>query len=747
METSISGIVNTYARVTAIGTQSVTLQSSSGFSVGDKVLLIQMKGATISTANDSTYGNITGYGNAGNYEFATVTAKSGRTLTFSRTLCRSYTSSDVVQLIRIPVYTGDVRVTNTLTAKSWDGTTGGVLAIEVQGKLTLAADINLQGTGFRGGEFNGSATSGGLDYYCDVNSGKGGVKGEGAVELAQAGCRGKLATGGGGGNDHNGGGGGGGNYGSGGIGGHGWLSNTPGQLSDLYKGGRGGMALNTLYDAGTPKLFLGGGGGGGHQNNGASIPAGDGAGIAIIIAQTLEVTVARSIKAGAQDATDVTVNDGAGGGGGGGAILLDIGSFIRPNLLTLDVSGGDGASVITSDQHGPGGGGGGGYINSTSALPSGLVINISGGDPGLFITTNTSNPYRNTSHGATYGAPGAIVENLILQTCSAPPLLDLDNNSASTNFSISYTTGTAPQSIAVFNKVSITDQDDVNMTYAEITLSNPFNGSNEGLALTVPESTITGLGLNVTFSVDSLVAYFSGEAAINTYRQAIAYIGYRNRAAGANLTTRIINVKVDDGGAYSNIPQVSVLMIAGNFPVEWLSFEAESQGSNARLSWATASELNSDFFIVERSVDGQTFEMRGKVQAAGTTQERSDYDYTDANVRSAGGASVYYRLKQVDIDGTFSYSSLVELKLPESGKATLSVYPNPARESATLRVPVSKTGTWTLRVLSLAGQEMHREPIGEVDEFVLSVASLTPGTYIVQISDGRETLSQKLVVQ
>ncbi|MDX1905650.1 MAG: T9SS type A sorting domain-containing protein [Bacteroidia bacterium] len=747
LATNISGVVNTYTRVTAVGTNTVTVQSTSGFSAGDKVLIVQMKGATISTTNDSTYGNITSYGNAGNYEFATIASRSGRTFTLTRNLCRSYTVADKVQLIRVPVYNGDVNVTGTLTALKWDGNVGGVLAIEVKGKLTLSANINVAGMGFRGGEFNGAATAGGLDYICDVSSGKGGIKGEGVTELPQAGCRGKLATGGGGGNDHNGGGGGGGNYGRGGIGGHGWLSNTPGSLSDLYKGGRGGLPLATLYNAGTPKIFLGGGGGGGHQNNGASIPAGDGAGVAIIIASTLEVSGNRTVMAGAEDATDVEVNDGAGGGGAGGAILLDVQTFVNPNNLTLDVSGGDGASVITADQHGPGGGGGGGYINSTQPLPAGITVNVSGGAPGIFVTSNTSNPYRNTSHGAVQGEPGAVVNTLILQTCSAPPVLDLDNTVPATNYSISYTTGEPAYALTDMNRVNITDNDDTEMTYAEIVLTNPLDGAYEGLRATAAPSVFAGLGLAVSFSVDSLTAYLTGEAPIAAYRQALSYIGYRNYDPDANLTNRTVTVKVDDGGAYSNTTQVTIWMLAGNFPVEWLSFGVELDGTSARLAWATASELNSDYFVVERSTDGVVYEALGKVGAAGTTQVRSDYRYTDPEATQAGQGILYYRLRQVDLDGMFSYSTIAELRLSQSEVyPALRIYPHPAREAAKIRVPVSHTGRWTLRILNMAGQEVHQEPLERAGEFDLPVASLTPGSYVIQLNDGQTTLNEKLII-
>ena len=152
--TSIYGIVNDYTAVTAINTQSVDVADASAFSVGDRALLIQMKGAQISVSDDSTYGDVSDFGNAGNYEFHTVTGVSGNTITFDFFVCGDYTVADLVQLVRIPVY-GDEIITGPLTAAAWNGSTGGILAIEATGTLTMSDDIDGQTVGFRGGELNG----------------------------------------------------------------------------------------------------------------------------------------------------------------------------------------------------------------------------------------------------------------------------------------------------------------------------------------------------------------------------------------------------------------------------------------------------------------------------------------------------------------------------------------------------------------------------------------------------------------
>lgn len=96
-------------------------------------------------------------------------------------------------------------------------------------------------------------------------------------------------------------------------------------------------------------------------------------------------------------------------------------------------------------------------------------------------------------------------------------------------------------------------------------------------------------------------------------------------------------------------------------PVEWLSFTARTEGAQVRLDWQTATEFNSAWYYVERSVDGQQYSLLDRLPAAGFATQLSSYTYLD---RDPGGGQVYYRLKQEDYDGQFSYSKVVTVALP-----------------------------------------------------------------------------------
>src|SRR6478609_5296014 len=222
----ISGVVNLYVKVTVVQADCghITVASSTGYAPGDRVLLMQMKGATIVTANGSTYGNITALNNAGGYEFNYIDGISGNDIFLRYNLTHTYDAANgCVQLINVPVYLDVTIDPPGLTASPWDGSVGGVVAIEVAGTLTLNAGISTTGLGFRGGVVSPMTYTAcnATEYVLAASSPKAGGKGEGIAVTATGmeSGRGKQATGGGGGMSNNSGAGGGSNAGAGGAGG------------------------------------------------------------------------------------------------------------------------------------------------------------------------------------------------------------------------------------------------------------------------------------------------------------------------------------------------------------------------------------------------------------------------------------------------------------------------------------------------------------------------------------------------
>ncbi len=469
--TSIAAYTNTYypatqATVTA-GATSITLGSTSygatPISAYDVVLIIQMQGAQIKSNNNANYGSnsgtASGYLNnaalvAGKMEFAVATSAvplTGGTLTLQTGTVNAYQNSNYgtdgqyrYQVIRIPVY-WDIKLTATITAPAWNGTSGGVIAIYATDTVNMNGQtISAAGKGFRGGGgLNHSNTGSGsnTDYTALSTTNTCASKGEGiagtpryifatgntllvdygsALEGYPGGCIDRGAPGNAGGgatdgdpvsNSNNAGGGGGGNGGLGGDGGRSWSS-------QLYVGGKPGAVFAQV----SPKrLVMGGGGGAGSTDGGTGTPTlglassgAPGGGIVIIRAGGITGTGTINVNGASPNAT--LLNDGAGGGGAGGSVLLVAANSL--SNITVTANGSAGASNTgTGVPHGPGGGGGGGVVYSTTAVNA--SSSATGGAAG---TTQGIVP---ATFGAVAGSAGAVSVITIGQTPSFPFMCNL----------------------------------------------------------------------------------------------------------------------------------------------------------------------------------------------------------------------------------------------------------------------------------------------------------------------------------
>jgi len=415
--TSISGVINDYTNVSAVSGNNLIVGSSLEFSVGDRVLIIQMQGAVINENNSSSFGDPIDLGSSGNYEFATICAIPNNNEILTKNIQRSYDPSGALQIIRVPVY-DSATTTGILTAMPWNGSIGGVLVFECTSTFTMNDDIYLKGTGLHGGIINTSTYScqwflSASAYHYDLSLGQGANKGEGIASYisGKTAGRGDQLNGGGGGNDHKSGGGGGGNAGAGGVGGH-RIASTSFNCSGTYPG-VGGNSLS--YSNADNRIFFGGGGGAGHENTlGLGTSGSNGGGIVIIRAQNF-VAQGQTINVDAAS-TPGNSYDGAGGGGAGGTVLLDVGQYT--GQLIINANGTDGGSVDNSGPsncNGPGGGGGGGllWVNQ-SALSGGIVLNNSGGQPGITVTTFQNNCTVNSNNFALPGESGSLLTDLVL---------------------------------------------------------------------------------------------------------------------------------------------------------------------------------------------------------------------------------------------------------------------------------------------------------------------------------------------
>ncbi len=442
--------------------------TTANLAAGDLVMITQIQGADITTTDNAAYGTITAYNNVGNYELRTVLSVVGNTINFCVGLSNAYSvgGRGRAQVVRVPRLNSLTVGTNgIISAFAWDGTVGGICAVEVNGNAVINGRIDATGVGFRGGtDPDGSRTSANgsnvVTLYrttaTDGNTTASSGKGESIVgtiadyaSLNGANGRGAPANGGGGGNGRQTGGGGGSNAGNSGVltpwNGTGIKSTTTAAWANAWNleaanfatdisrgGGRGGYSRsgsnqnaltvapgNTAWNdddrdnvggfGGRPldystntRLFFGGGGGAGEGDNNDNGDGGIGGGIVYLLV-TGTVSGTGSIRANGNAGGNSTDRDGAGGGGGGGAVIVFSNSTITS--ISIQANGGIGGDNTRTDSeaHGPGGGGGGGYIFTTTTS---VTRTVNGGANGI---TNSSALTEFLPNGATQGDAGTIV--------------------------------------------------------------------------------------------------------------------------------------------------------------------------------------------------------------------------------------------------------------------------------------------------------------------------------------------------
>ncbi|TAD82827.1 MAG: T9SS C-terminal target domain-containing protein [Bacteroidetes bacterium] len=168
-------------------------------------------------------------------------------------------------------------------------------------------------------------------------------------------------------------------------------------------------------------------------------------------------------------------------------------------------------------------------------------------------------------------------------------------------------------------------------------------------------------------------------------------------------------------------------------PLSWLYVRGELKPDGAHLAWATASEKNTQHFGIEHSTNGLDFRAIAQLPAAG--QSQTAQHYTHRHVQPAVGMN-YYRIKQVDKDGAFTYSRTVAL-LNRSQLNQPVIAPNPVVNNLLLVLPNAANAAGQLQIVNAAGQVVHRQPVAAgAQQVAINVAKLLPGHYKLSCSIG-----------
>ncbi|MCW8803506.1 MAG: C25 family cysteine peptidase [Ignavibacteriaceae bacterium] len=182
-------------------------------------------------------------------------------------------------------------------------------------------------------------------------------------------------------------------------------------------------------------------------------------------------------------------------------------------------------------------------------------------------------------------------------------------------------------------------------------------------------------------------------------------------------------------------------------PVEMSSFNAQAEKDEIHLKWTTATETNNQGFEVERSIAGSSFEQMGYVAGYGTTTEPKTYSFVDSKLETG---NYIYRLKQIDFDGTFTYSEEVNVEVEIPLVYSLEQnYPNPFNPTTTIKYSIPKDGFVKLAVYNLLGEEIttliNNEQKAGRYEVIFDASLFSSGVYIYRL-ESKNFLSIKKMV-
>ena len=298
---------------------------------------------------------------------------------------------------------------------------------------------------------------------------------------------------------------------------------------------------------------------------------------------------------------------------------------------------------------------------------------------------------------------------------------------------------------------------------------------------------------NYTADNPANISIFCGSIENNSWYQFTAlattetftFAGVGGTSCGSGIQVEIYDVTTDANGCCTNFTSMSncfnpgtqtggtvtasgltigntyYMMIDGNagagcdfsvagwdvsLPIELIKFEGYNFKGGNKLNWSTATEINNDYFIVQKSSDAQSFENIGIVNGYGNSNSLKEYSFIDDSPRANEVA--FYRLRQIDFDGKYSHSKILIIETKE--EVDVKIYPNPTSNNFSFDISESDNESYTVIYTNVMGAN-HREQINisegsntyEVNEF----KSLATGIYFVQIINGNNQVvkSQKVI--
>lgn len=189
----------------------------------------------------------------------------------------------------------------------------------------------------------------------------------------------------------------------------------------------------------------------------------------------------------------------------------------------------------------------------------------------------------------------------------------------------------------------------------------------------------------------------------------------------------------------------TLTIVSAPLPVELISFEGAAMEAGNKLTWTTASEYNTEYHAVERSIDGQqSWTTIGMVDAKGSVDGVANYEFMDDRPL----AKAYYRLVSVDFDRAESTSEVVQLERKSTGFTIANTFPNPTKGNVTVQYHSEDNLDVMVNLMDITGKTLkqyNRQAENGVNNLSIDMAELSAGTYFINLSNGIVTLNERVV--
>ena len=381
-------------------------------------------------------------------------------------------------------------------------------------------------------------------------------------------------------------------------------------------------------------------------------------------------------------------------------------------------------------------------VNGTLTLTNGYILlgannltiastgNITGSNINSFVVVNGTGGLVQNNIGSG-GRTGNIFFPVGISTSAYNPLVINNNTGVADNFKVrvinhvysSYDASDNPTSSALTTKV-------VDRTWL------------------VTEGTAGGSNATVTaywYTADEIGGFDNANCVLSHY-----YSGAWHNGAAPTASPSVSDPYFISVSGVTSFSPFGVGSAGGPLPLRLLSFSGSRAGGEVTLDWATADEKGVQGYTIERSADGTAFLLLSTVAANNSAAGTNTYRFTDKNAGET--ARLYYRLKMLDLDGSFTYSNTLAIAgSSNSTTAHYTVYPNPAPSDALfIRITTAPAGDLSIAVRDMTGRKLYQTTVAQSQAgkglIPLSI-KLPAGIYMMELSDDHTTEQIRMVRQ